>query len=267
MASDMSHSAPAPAAPIDRDNSVALHKCDELGKPNNGTSIAADTSKVCIPGTTMGTYIRTESALNAIRNYKYSGEDNSICFCYVLTPMNKVLINFFPLWMAPNVITLLGCLCMVAAFCLTSYLSPRFDQEIPPWACYFVAAMMFWAQTLDNLDGRQARRTNSSSALGMMFDHGVDSIQVSFILLCGISIIGGGTTWIAFFLWPASVFCGFFMATWEHYETGSLVLGKINAPSEGNLLVMLLSVVRGMRLINPGESLQEMFPFIRSVGI
>ena len=29
---------------------------------------------------------------------------------------------------------------------------------------------------VDNLDGRQARKTKSSSPLGMMFDHGTDAI-------------------------------------------------------------------------------------------
>lgn len=40
------------------------------------------------------------------------------------------------------------------------------------------------AQTLDAVDGKQARRTNSSSPLGQLFDHGCDSfstVSVDFV--------------------------------------------------------------------------------------
>lgn len=43
---------------------------------------------------------------------------------------------------------------------------------------------------LDNLDGRQARRTGSSSPLGLMFDHGCDALT-TFIFTLGLSTIIG----------------------------------------------------------------------------
>ena len=36
---------------------------------------------------------------------------------------------------------------------------------------------MFLYQTLDAIDGKQARRTGSSNALGELFDHGCDSLS------------------------------------------------------------------------------------------
>ena len=36
---------------------------------------------------------------------------------------------------------------------------------------------MFIYQTLDAIDGKQARRTGSSNALGELFDHGCDSLS------------------------------------------------------------------------------------------
>lgn len=36
-------------------------------------------------------------------------------------------------------------------------------------------------QNLDNLDGKQARKTKSSSPLGMLFDHGTDAVA-SFLI-------------------------------------------------------------------------------------
>jgi ethanolaminephosphotransferase len=67
-------------------------------------------------------------------------------------------------------------------------------------ASLYCAACLFAYQTLDNLDGRQvppptrplrasqhrrrqARRTNSSSPLGLLFDHGVDALNTTVVFL------------------------------------------------------------------------------------
>ena len=49
--------------------------------------------------------------------------------------------------------------------------------QIPGWIPVMVAVGMFIYQTLDAIDGKQARRTGSSNALGELFDHGCDSIS------------------------------------------------------------------------------------------
>jgi hypothetical protein len=41
------------------------------------------------------------------------------------------------------------------------------------------AVALWFYQTMDNLDGRQARRTKSSSPLGQLFDHGTASLSPS----------------------------------------------------------------------------------------
>jgi len=41
---------------------------------------------------------------------------------------------------------------------------------------------------LDNMDGKQARKTNASSPLGMMFDHGCDAL-VTFLFTMGLGTI------------------------------------------------------------------------------
>ncbi len=43
---------------------------------------------------------------------------------------------------------------------------------------------------LDNMDGKQARRTGTSSPLGMMFDHGCDAL-VTFAFSMGLGTIVG----------------------------------------------------------------------------
>jgi ethanolaminephosphotransferase len=39
------------------------------------------------------------------------------------------------------------------------------------------------SQTIDNLDGKQARRTKSSSPLGLLFDHGCDALNCTVATL------------------------------------------------------------------------------------
>lgn len=46
-------------------------------------------------------------------------------------------------------------------------------ETIPRWTFLYAAWSIFIYQTLDAIDGKQARRTNSSSPLGQLFDHGI----------------------------------------------------------------------------------------------
>lgn len=61
--------------------------------------------------------------------------------------------------------------------------SPNAREEPPRWASALCALGLFIYQSLDAIDGKQARRTNSSSPLGELFDHGCDSISTVFVAL------------------------------------------------------------------------------------
>lgn len=50
------------------------------------------------------------------------------------------------------------------------------EYDLPSWFCYFMGVAYFLYIICDNTDGKQARRTGSSSPLGMLIDHGMDSI-------------------------------------------------------------------------------------------
>lgn len=61
-----------------------------------------------------------------------------------------------------------------------------FISQAPLWAYIACACGLFIYQSLDAIDGKQARRTNSSSPLGELFDHGCDSLStgiVDFLIL------------------------------------------------------------------------------------
>ena len=63
---------------------------------------------------------------------------------------------------------------------LSSHAPPLLYIQAPSWAYLLCAVGLFVYQALDATDGKQARRTNSSSPLGELFDHGCDSVSTGW---------------------------------------------------------------------------------------
>ncbi|KAB2057652.1 hypothetical protein ES319_A11G182100v1 [Gossypium barbadense] len=83
-------------------------------------------------------------------------------------------------------------------------------------------------------DGKQARRTNSSSLLGELFDHGCDALASTFETMdFGSTAMCGGDS---FWFWVI-LSIPFYGATWEHYFTNALILSIVNGPTEGLALI------------------------------
>jgi len=99
-------------------------------------------------------------------------------------------------------------------------------------------------QTLDNVDGKQARRTGTSSGLGELFDHGIDSLNCTLASLLETATLGLGTSKAGIFTALAPTLPMFF-STWETYHTHTLYLGYINGPTEGILLACLMMLISG----------------------
>ncbi|KAK4784139.1 hypothetical protein SAY86_018507 [Trapa natans] len=108
----------------------------------------------------------------ALHRYKYSGVDNSLLAKYLFQPFWSRCVNFFPIWMPPNGITLMGFLFLITSAFLGYVYSPCLDSPPPRWVHFAHGFLLFLYQTFDAVDGKQARRTSSSSPLGELFDHG-----------------------------------------------------------------------------------------------
>jgi hypothetical protein len=52
-----------------------------------------------------GKYVSHEGSANLL-TYEYHGVDNSLIYKYILTPMNNFLVTLLPLWLAPNLVSL-----------------------------------------------------------------------------------------------------------------------------------------------------------------
>uniref|UniRef100_A0A2K6K4I8 Ethanolaminephosphotransferase 1 n=1 Tax=Rhinopithecus bieti TaxID=61621 RepID=A0A2K6K4I8_RHIBE len=177
-------------------------------------------------------YVSPEQ-LAGFDKYKYSAVDTNPLSLYVMHPFWNTIVKVFPTWLAPNLITFSGFLLVVFNFLLMAYFDPDFyasapgHKHVPDWVWIVVGILNFVAYTLDGVDGKQARRTNSSTPLGELFDHGLDSWSCVYFVVTVYSIFGRGSTGVSVFvlyllLWV--VLFSFILSHWEKYNTGILFL-------------------------------------------
>ena len=180
----------------------------------------------------------SRESLAKVKDFRYQGSDTSPIYKYLLSPFAQFCVDqCTPLWIAPNLITLVGLSSSFLSTALVLIYNPTLGPDGPRWLSLFVGFGIFFYQTLDNMDGKQARRTGSSSALGMLFDHGCDAINAGLCAIPMGSVLGTGWTVSIFFtLWCG--FVPFYFQTWEEYYLGAMNLPPINGPSEGLLMAV-----------------------------
>ncbi len=142
----------------------------------------------------------SQKGLANLAHYKYSGSDLSFLYNLVLTHYFDWLVLRMPLWIAyallpvplcgmqlvpwlntsslrvvcvdagrPNMLTLIGVLFNYVFYFLLGYYTPHLTGVAPAWV-YFVSAFCIFAyQSLDNIDGRQARRYTHSTSWSFPF--------------------------------------------------------------------------------------------------
>jgi ethanolaminephosphotransferase len=119
----------------------------------------------------------SDEGLTNIANYKY------VPGCY--TPLDVLLgpactasTELLPMWVAPNLVTTIGSFFVLILVLTHTYFSPNFIEEVPNWVFVSNGLLLTAYYWLDWMDGKQARRTGSSSPLGQLFDHGVDCLCI-----------------------------------------------------------------------------------------
>lgn len=99
-----------------------------------------------------------------------------------------------------------------------AWYSPDLAQPLPWWVNVLAALCLFAYNTLDAIDGKQARRTKASSPLGQLFDHGCDAITATFLCMNIMSALQFGTS-LRSMLLLVSVVVPFYLSQWEEYHT------------------------------------------------
>ncbi|GJD05677.1 Choline/ethanolaminephosphotransferase 2 [Galdieria sulphuraria] len=166
-----------------------------------------------------------------------SGKDLSILYRKILSPLYDVEVEKIPSWIAPNLLTLSGLMCTLSNTVMMLYYSPDLVSEAPKRVYLSAAFATFLYMMFDNLDGRQARRTNSSSPLGHLFDHGCDALNVTILGLAVAATLRLGRSFATLFLVWSLGMIPFFFATLEEFFCGSLTLRLINGANEALKLV------------------------------
>lgn len=176
--------------------------------------------------------------LKRLDSYKYAAIDTSPISKYIMHPFWNWAVEFVPMSIAPNILTLTGFGCTLMNAILLSYYDYHFNASsasarsldidpIPSLVWLICALNLFFAHTLDGIDGKQARRTKAMGPLGELMDHGVDSWTTVFVTMQVYSFFGsqdyslGPHRMLHIFM---SVFLSFYITHWEKYNTGVLYL-------------------------------------------
>lgn len=180
--------------------------------------------------------LSTEAIINLQRGkktqkYKFQVLNRSISENFFLSHFWTYLVyNFFPVWLAPNLITFCGAICGLVGGILFYFFFPE------PWVLITTAILFLIYQTLDGCDGKQARKTETGSQLGEILDHGVDAIILSvFTYVLAQICFWEPNPYLYSWLWIT-----FFTAHWEHFHTNVFYMGYLNACDAQNLIIALL---------------------------
>ncbi|TRY91916.1 hypothetical protein DNTS_029633 [Danionella cerebrum] len=185
--------------------------------------------------------VLSQHQLKRLEEHRYSSSGRSLLEP-VMQRFWEWLVHQMPPWLAPNVITIVGLATNVFTTLVLVYYCPTATEQAPLWAYLLSAVGLFIYQSLDAIDGKQARRTNSSSPLGELFDHGCDSLSTVFVVL-GTSIavqLGTHPDWM-FFCCFAGMFM-FYCAHWQTYVSGTLRFGIIDV-TEVQIFIVLVYVL------------------------
>lgn len=190
----------------------------------------------------------TEEAKANLRKYKYAGGDDGLMYRYFYNPLAKWLVSKVPEWVAPNLITLAGFAFSAVPFVLIfAIFGTHLYNEAPVrpviqnWVFFAEGLCYFAYRLLDEMDGKQARRTGNSSPLGLLFDHGCDAFAVGLQCLIIAKLAQMGPAGILFVHGSNAIF---HFCTLEEYYMGGLFLAGGNPISDGSLLyyVIMLSM-------------------------
>ncbi|CAK9010378.1 unnamed protein product [Durusdinium trenchii] len=190
-------------------------------------------------------HVLSESGLDHIKKHqykagKYTPLDN------LLNPYWIQLAEALPRWLAPNTVTLVGFCPLVISYALSYWVSPSFETPPPRWLMFVMTGALFFYQTMDAMDGKQARRTGSSSPLGQLFDHGCDCLACVAQTGAAAAVLSFGPNFLGLFSLNI-LSSGFFMAQWEEYHTGTLptAYGPVGV-TETQFFLMGLTLVSGL---------------------
>mmetsp|Transcript_22031 Transcript_22031/g.30301 ORF Transcript_22031/g.30301 Transcript_22031/m.30301 type:complete len:381 (-) Transcript_22031:101-1243(-) len=155
-----------------------------------------------------------------------------------LIPFWNWLTTFLPRWIHPNTLTILGSLSIIPSFLLFAYFSWEFLENVSGWLIAVGIGGVLLFQTLDNLDGRQARRLGLSSPIGDWFDHSLDILSMYVLIsqVATVAYIGHSNYPILAVFGQMSPAVTHYFTFWDRSVTRELYLGPVSI-TEGQYVI------------------------------
>lgn len=140
-------------------------------------------------------------------------------------------------------ITVAALFCTVVSFVVCAvFLNPTLSldgaEAMPRWAAALACICLLFYQTLDNMDGKQARRIGLRSPLGLIVDHGCDALHAGVLgPATAAAVLGtGASSWQTAVIFMVGT-APFFTNSWESFHIGTFILPVVNGPSDGLCLI------------------------------
>ncbi|MEQ8925508.1 MAG: CDP-alcohol phosphatidyltransferase family protein [Fulvivirga sp.] len=168
-----------------------------------------------------------------MKPYAYQCKDYSL-----LTPLFKKIfvepvIGFIPWAIPANIITLIS----NSFFYVALYFS--FDISLLGNATYYVIALLLLLYLIgDHLDGAQAKRTKTGSALGEFCDHYLDAFNNGILMLILFNLFAVTNPYLVALVLVTS-YCAHVIVFYEQFKTGWLIFEKMGS-LEGVILAIFI---------------------------
>jgi phosphatidylglycerophosphate synthase len=169
-------------------------------------------------------------------------------------------------------VTVLGLVFQLFGIILIIFYDLSLSKPLPEWIYVIFALCLFVYQTLDAIDGKHARNTNRSSAVGQLMDHGCDAFSNSFmvIFLAQAHRLGGNLDTIVV---QCLVQLTFYVIQWQEYHTGILLTHMHNmGVTEFQfiaIIVIMIPVFLGniseRRIFNDFISIREILVYVNAI--
>lgn len=177
-----------------------------------------------------------------MRPYQYRCKDNSL-----LTPTFKEwivgpLLRFVPWGIPANIITIVSNVFVYVALLLA--LNPEWFGDLLTRLSVAICLLIYLIG--DHLDGMQAKRTGTGSALGEFCDHYLDAFNNGIIVFTMLSIFDVSNPWIVT-ICIATSYMAHTSVFYEQFKTGWLTFEKMGS-LEG---VLFASIIIGLSMFAP----------------
>lgn len=136
--------------------------------------------------------------------------------------------------------TLGGLIFPIIHFFILVYYDWTLSETLPCWVLLHGVFSTFWYQTIDAVDGKQARKTDNCSPLGQLLDHNLDQISYTVLFLeVAVTCKTGSNFGLIFLIMPAIFTPHYSIEFRKHFTKIHVTVVGLFGATESLTLMML----------------------------